>query len=213
MTDLAPEANASDTSHPARLGRFVRVAGSRMQERDGLLSSAIARAKQGDTSALHFIYVRYADDVYGFVNSIVRNHHEAEDITQNLFAKLMRVIGKYEQREVPFSAWILRVARNAALDHMRARRQIPFEEVRTSDEGHEQVGFERSLSLRAALDRLPGDQREVLILRHIAGLTPLEIAEVLGKTESSIHGLHHRGRVALQAALRELEAAPVTAVA
>jgi RNA polymerase sigma-70 factor, ECF subfamily len=213
MTDLAPEAKASDSSRPARMGRFVRVADPMADERDGMLGSAIARAKQGDTSALHFLYVRYADDVYGFVNSIVRDHHEAEDITQNLFAKLMRIIGKYEQREVPFSAWILRVARNAALDHMRARRQIPFEEVRTTDEGHEQVGFERFQSLRTALDRLPGDQREVLILRHIAGLTPPEIADVLGKTESSIHGLHHRGRGALQAALRELEAAPVTAVA
>jgi RNA polymerase sigma-70 factor, ECF subfamily len=213
MTDLAPEAKASDSSRPARMGRFVRVADPMADERDGMLSSAIARAKEGDTNALHFLYVRYADDVYGFVNSIVRDHHEAEDITQNLFAKLMRIIGKYEQREVPFSAWILRVARNAALDHMRARRQIPFEEVRTTDEGHEQVGFERFQSLRTALDRLPGDQREVLILRHIAGLTPPEIADVLGKTESSIHGLHHRGRGALQAALRELEAAPVTAVA
>ena len=213
MTDLAPEANTSGTAGPARMGRFIRVSDPQSDRSDGLLSSAIARAKQGDTSALHFIYVRYADDVYGFVNSIVRDHHEAEDITQNLFAKLMRIIGKYEQREVPFSAWILRVARNAALDHMRARRQIPFEEVRTSDEGHEQVGFERFQSIRTALDRLPEDQREVLILRHIAGLTPPEIAEALGKTESSIHGLHHRGRGALQAALRELEAAPVTAVA
>jgi RNA polymerase sigma-70 factor, ECF subfamily len=213
MTDLAPGAKASDTSRPARMGRFVRVADPMADERDGMLGSAIARAKQGDTSALHFLYIRYADDVYGFVNSIVRDHHEAEDITQNLFAKLMRIIGKYEQREVPFSAWILRVARNAALDHMRARRQIPFEEVRTTDEGHEQIGFERFQSLRTALDRLPDDQREVLILRHIAGLTPPEIADVLGKTESSIHGLHHRGRGALQAALRELEAAPVTAVA
>jgi RNA polymerase sigma-70 factor (ECF subfamily) len=213
MTDLAPEAKTSGTSSPARTGRFIRVADPKADERNGLLGSAIARAKQGDTNALHFIYVQYADDVYGFVNSIVRDHHEAEDITQNLFAKLMRIIGKYEQREVPFSAWILRVARNAALDHMRARRQIPFEEVRTSDEGHDQVGFERFQSIRMALDRLPGDQREVLILRHIAGLTPPEIADVLDKTESSIHGLHHRGRGALQAALRELEAAPVTAVA
>ena len=213
MTDPAQEALASGTSGPARMGRFIRVADPQADDCDGLLSSAIARAKQGDTNALHFIYIRYADDVYGFVNSIVRDHHEAEDITQNLFAKLMRIIGKYEQREVPFSAWILRVARNAALDHMRSRRQIPFEEVRTSDEGHDQVGFERFQSLRTALDRLPEDQREVLILRHIAGLTPPEIADVLGKTESSIHGLHHRGRGALQAALRELEAAPVTAVA
>jgi RNA polymerase sigma-70 factor (ECF subfamily) len=213
MTDLAPEATCSGTSGPARMGRFIRVADPKASQRDELLAGAVARAKQGDSSALHFLYLRYADDVYGFVNSIVRDHHEAEDITQNLFAKLMRIIGKYEQREVPFSAWILRVARNAALDHMRARRQIPFEEVRTTDEGHDQVGFERSQSIRSALERLPADQREVLILRHIAGLTPPEIADLLGKTESSIHGLHHRGRGALQAALRELEAAPVTAVA
>jgi len=213
MTELAPEASASGTGGPSRMGRFIRVSDPGSADRDGLLSSAIARAKQGDQSALHFLYVRYADDVYGFINSIVRDHHEAEDITQNVFAKLMRIIGKYEQREVPFSAWILRVARNAALDHMRARRQIPFEEVRTTDEGHEQVSFERFQSIRTALDLLPADQREVLILRHIAGLTPGEIADVLGKTESSIHGLHHRGRGALQVALRELEAAPVTAVA
>jgi RNA polymerase sigma-70 factor (ECF subfamily) len=212
LTDLAREANASDTTSPARLGRFIRVADATAGE-GGLLMNAIARAKEGDANALHFLYVRYADDVYGFVNSIVRDHHEAEDITQNVFAKLLRIIGKYEQRDVPFSAWILRVARNAALDHMRARRQIPFEEVRTTDEGDDQVGFERFQCLRAALERLPGDQREVLILRHISGLTPAEIAKVLGKTESSIHGLHHRGRGALQAALRELEAVPVTAVA
>jgi RNA polymerase sigma-70 factor (ECF subfamily) len=132
-------------------------------------------------------------------------------VTQNIFGKLMTAIQRYEQREVPFAAWILRVARNAALDHMRARRQIPVEEVRVDDEGHEQTGFERSQCLRTALERLPEDQREVLVLRHVAGLTPGEIAKRLGKTEGSIHGLHHRGRGALQAALRELDAAPVIA--
>ena len=172
---------------------------------------AVVALKQGDRSALHFLYVRYADDVCGFVRSIVRDEHEAEDITHNVFAKLITAIHRYEPREVPFAAWILRVARNAALDHLRARRQIPFEEVRTTDEGHEQVGFDRSQSLREAFHRLPQDQREVLVLRHIAGLSPSEIAERIGKTESSVHGLHHRGRGALQAALRELEAAPVIA--
>src|SRR6188508_2940670 len=124
---------------------------------DGLLSNAIARAKQGDMDALHYLYVRYADDVYGFVNSIVRDSHAAEDVTQNIFGRLTKAIQRYEEREVPFAAWLLRVARNAALDHMRARRQIPVEEVRIDDEGHEQVGFERSQCLRAALARLPED--------------------------------------------------------
>jgi RNA polymerase sigma-70 factor, ECF subfamily len=196
----------------SRTGRFIRVANSRSTT-DELLDSAIARAKQGDIDALHYLYVRYADDVYGFVNSIVRDAHAAEDITQNVFGKLMNGIQRYEQRAVPFSAWILRVGRNAALDHMRARRQIPVEEVRVDDDGHEQVGFERSQCLRDALKRLPEDQREVLVLRHVAGLSPGEIAHRLGKTEGSIHGLHHRGRAALQHALRELEAAPVIATA
>jgi RNA polymerase sigma-70 factor, ECF subfamily len=178
-----------------------------------LVYRAVARLKEGDKSALHFLYVRYADDVCGYVRSIVKDSFEAEDITQNVFAKLLGAIHKYEQREVPFTAWILRVARNVALDHMRARRQIPFEEVRATDDGHEQIGFDRSQCLREALSRLPQDQREVLVLRHIAGLSPTEIARRLGKTEGAIHGLHHRGRGALQAALRELEAAPVVAAA
>jgi RNA polymerase sigma-70 factor, ECF subfamily len=75
------------------------------------------------------------------------------------------------------------------------------------------VSSERLESLRTALDRLPEDQREVLILRHVAGLTPGDIADALDRTESSVRGLHHRGRVALKAALRELGAAPVTAAA
>jgi RNA polymerase sigma-70 factor (ECF subfamily) len=180
---------------------------------DALIYKAVASAKEGDMSALRFLYVRFADDVCGYVRSIVGDTHEAEDITQNVFAKLMTAIQKYERRQAPFAAWILRVARNMALDHIRARRQIPFEEVRTSDEGHEQIGFDRAQSLREALERLTEEQREVLILRHVAGFSPSEIAEQLDKSEGSIHGLHHRGRGALQAALLELEAAPIVATA
>ena len=125
----------------------------------------------------------------------------------------MRAIQKYEEREVPFAAWILRVARNAALDHVRSRRQIPVEEVWISEDGHEQTSFEYTHALKAALADLPESQREVLVLRHIGGLSPNEIAERLGKTEASIQGLHHRGRAALKVSLRELGVAPVTAVA
>jgi RNA polymerase sigma-70 factor (ECF subfamily) len=180
---------------------------------DGRLGLAIAGAQAGDMNALHYLYVRYADDVYGYVNSIVRDPHEAEDITQDVFVKLMSAIKKYEQRAVPFAGWLLRVARNAALDHLRARRQIPCDEVRVNDPGYEQTGSDRLRSLRLAFDRLPEEQREVMVLRHIAGLTPREIAEVLDKTESSIHGLHHRARGTVKDALSDLGAAPVTALA
>jgi RNA polymerase sigma-70 factor, ECF subfamily len=173
-----------------------------------LVTNAVARAKAGDTSAIHFLYVRFADDVFRYVRSIVHDEPEAEDITQNVFAKLGTAIQKYEPRQVPFTAWILRVARNAALDHLRARRQIPVENVRTQEAMDRELGAERAHALRDALSRLPPEQREVLVLRHLVGLSPVEIAERLGKTEGSIHGLHHRGRSALQVALREMEAGP-----
>jgi len=174
---------------------------------------AVELAKAGDPEGLHFLYVRYAPDVQRYVASFVQDHHEAEDITQNVFAKLMSAIGKYEQRDVPFTAWILRVARNAALDHMRAKRAIPTEEVRIADLGQAQVGHNRNRALRAALEELPIEQREVLVLRHITGLSPVEIATTLDKSESAVHGLHHRGRRALKASLVELGAAPVVASA
>jgi RNA polymerase sigma-70 factor (ECF subfamily) len=176
-----------------------------------LTQDAVARAKAGDSEGLHYLYVRYSDDVRRYVASFVRDHHEAEDITQNVFAKLMKAIQRYQQQEVPFDAWILRVARNAALDHLRAKRAIPTEEVRVADAGYAEVGHERGHALREALEQLPEDQREVLVLRHIVGLSPVEIAGALNRSESSVHGLHHRGRRSLRASLRQLGAAPVVA--
>ena len=179
--------------------------------RDPLVRRAILRAKEGDRDALRFLYVRYADNIYGYVRSIVHDEHEAEDITQHLFSKLTFALSRYEPRSVPFSAWILRVARNLALDHMRALRAIPCEEVRPVDAVADDFSFERSRALQDALDALPRAQRQVLILRHVAGMTPVEIARSLGKTENAIHGLHHRGRRTLQRELSELGARPVTA--
>ena len=99
------------------------------------VSQAVKRAQQGDREAMGFLYARYADNVYGYVRSIVHDSHEAEDVTQQVFAKLIRVIGKYEEREVPFFAWVLRVARNLAVDHLRRQRLVPVEELRMSDAG------------------------------------------------------------------------------
>jgi RNA polymerase sigma-70 factor (ECF subfamily) len=174
-----------------------------------LLRQAIRRAKGGEGEGIHFLYVRFHDDVQRYVNSLVRDYHEAEDITQNVFAKLMTAIKKYEERAVPFTAWIMRVARNAALDHLRARRAVPTETVRVSEEAEADSGVERGIDIREALEDLPVDQREVLVLRHVVGLSPVEIAGTLEKTESSVHGLHHRGRRALQGALESRDAAPV----
>ena len=174
-----------------------------------LVTQAVARAKEGDREAVRFLYLQYADNVYGYVRSIVRDEYEAEDVTQHVFAKLITVIAKYEERDVSFSAWILRVARNVAVEHMRRRRAIPCEEVRELfREEDDDLTRTRALSLRDALAALPDEQREVIVLRHVVGLSPGEIAGRLGRTEPSVHGLHHRGRGTLRTALSEMQCAP-----
>jgi RNA polymerase sigma-70 factor (ECF subfamily) len=196
----------------ARSAALHGAAGRDALATSALVSRAVKRAQQGDREALGFLYARYADNVCGYVRSIVHDQHEAEDITQHVFAKLIHVIGKYEERDVPFFAWILRVSRNVAVDHIRRQRAIPVEEVRAVDEcGSGPADRERMNDLREALAKLPPDQREVLVLRHIAGLSPTEIAQHTGRSEGSVHGLHHRGRRALTAELRSRGAAPATA--
>ncbi len=174
-----------------------------------LVAAAVEGAKQGDREALHFLYVRYADEVQRYVSSFVRDQHEAEDITQCVFLKLMSVIDRYEPRQVPFAAWLRRVTRNVALDHLRGRRATPFEEIQLSDHGQGWLRQEHGSALLAALDTLPDEQREVVIMRHVVGMSPGEIAEAMGRSESSVHGLHHRGRLGLQAELANAGARPL----
>jgi RNA polymerase sigma-70 factor, ECF subfamily len=172
-------------------------------DRDDQVAAAVMSAKEGDRDAFRYLYLRYARDVYRYVLSIVRHPHEAEDVTQQVFTKLLTVIGSYEQLEVPFSAWILRIARNLAVDHLRSsRRMVPCEEVRAEGDSAEYSTPDLVSSLREALASLPADQGQVVALRHIVGLSPSDIAVRLGKSEASVHGLHHRGRQALRQALR-----------
>lgn len=204
MRELASSRSEFDSAGPA-----LRAGEGNNDSR--IVKAAIASAQAGNAHALRFLYLRHADEILCFVKSLVKDHHEAEDITQNVFIKLMRVIGKYEPREVPFSAWIRKVARNVALDHLRARRLTLFEDIQVAEDDRRQVSRERNQDLCEALTQLTEDQREVLILRHIVGLSPTEIAKLLGKNENAIHALHHRGRLSLQSALTELGAAPVVA--
>ena len=170
---------------------------------------AVARAKEGDRDALRYLYVVYSHNIYGYVRSIVHDEHEAEDVTQHVFAKLMTAIVKYDDRGVPFFAWLLRLARNLAIDHLRANRLLPTDEVIDPNATYAN-DLDQIETVRAALATLPEEQREVVMLRHIVGLTPGEIADRMGRSESSIHGLHHRGRRALQQELVRLESTPVT---
>jgi RNA polymerase sigma-70 factor (ECF subfamily) len=179
-------------------------------DRDPRIAQAVARAQAGDNAAIRFLYLQYKDNVYGYVLSFVRDQHEAEDVTQHVFLKLMAVIHKYQPREVPFTSWLLRVARNVALDHLRQRRMIPCEEVYELSHEVDDSGRDRRWGLEQALEALPEEQRNVVVLRHLVGLTPGEIATRMGRSEASIHGLHHRARKAMKRELAEVECAPTT---
>jgi RNA polymerase sigma-70 factor, ECF subfamily len=182
------------------------------EEQDSeMVRAYIGQAQAGSRGAMQFLYIRYAPAVSRYVRRITHDDHEAEDITHDVFAKLLTAIDKYEPREVPFAAWVMRVARNAAIDHLRTRHSVPCEEIRIQTEDRERMRRERQRDLEQALQQLPAEQRHVFVLRHIVGLSPLEIASLLGKTESSIHGLQHRGRVNMQSSLRQLGATPVVA--
>ena len=175
-----------------------------------MVSMAVARGKEGDREAIRFLYVRYSHNIYGYVRSIVHDEHEAEDITQHVFAKLMTVLVKYDERGVPFFAWLLRLAHNAAhRPPARAPRDAGRGGLRRRRARADDATIDRSHLLHEALAALPDEQRSVVVLRHVVGLTPGEIAIGLGRTESSIHGLHHRGRRALQAELASRDSAPV----
>lgn len=186
------------------------------EQRPGEVARAVARAKQGDRAAIRFLYLRYAGNVYGYARSIVRNDYDAEDVVQQVFTRMLTAIQNYEQRSVPFSAWLLRITHNMAIDYLRRRTPICEEPEKAVVEEPRMDSFEAGQlrdALRDALAELPELQREIVVLRHLGGLSPREIADRLGRSEDSVHGLHHRARRALKLALAEAGATPMTVAA
>jgi RNA polymerase sigma-70 factor (ECF subfamily) len=194
---------------PETIGFTSRTALDDSPEQRAKTCLAVALAKEGDPQALRFLYVSYAHNVYGYVRSIVRDDHEAEDVTQHVFAKLMTALVKYDDRGLPFIAWLLRLSRNLAIDHIRANRSTPVESVLDASSSCG-ADLDRTQMVKDALATLPDEQREVVFLRHVVGLTPGEFADRMGRSEGSINGLHHRGRRALQLELRRVDSAPFT---
>jgi RNA polymerase sigma-70 factor (ECF subfamily) len=182
-------------------------------DRDPAIARAVARAQAGDMEAIRFLYLRYRNNIYGYVLSMLRDPHDAEDVTQHVFLKLISAIGRYQAREVPFTSWILRVARNAAVDHLRQRRAVPCEEVFGPTRRFDDAGRDRRWGLEQALLALSEDERGVVMMRHLVGLSPSEIADRMGRSEASIHGLHHRARRVLKRELANIECAPTAKAA
>jgi RNA polymerase sigma-70 factor, ECF subfamily len=170
---------------------------------------AIARVvDDGDREALQDLYLRYSGPVYCHVRAVIRDEHEAQDVTQLVFLKLIAALRGYDPGRGPFRPWLLRVARNLAIDEARRRHAVPAEDL--PDAPSDETSRQRATALYDALAELSADQREVLLLRQLVGLLPAEIAERMERTEGSVHALHHRARAAMRVSLVHLDAAPST---
>lgn len=174
------------------------------------LRRTVRRAQAGDPEAFHRLYLMYAPMVHTAALRVVRDPHEAEDVTQQVFARLMTGIGQYQERSQPFTHWLARVARNAAVDHVRRRRPVPVEDAGVHLEAPPTATPDVLDSLKAALRTLPEEQRRVLLMRHLVGLSPDEIAAQTGRTTASVNGLHFRARRQLRQELTGLGLAPAT---
>jgi RNA polymerase sigma-70 factor, ECF subfamily len=171
---------------------------------------AIGRARRGDRDALSYVYRQYAPGVFAYVRRMLRNDYDAQDVTQQVFVKLATSLDKYDPQRADFSAWVLRMAHNAAVDHLRKHRLTlltdPVEVPPEVDEPDPDNGR----SLREAFGALSGAQRDVLLLREVVGLTPREVAKRLGKTQAAVNTCHHRARLAAVRSLISLESTPAT---
>jgi RNA polymerase sigma-70 factor (ECF subfamily) len=166
----------------------------------------VDRARSGDQQALADLYDWYMPRVYRYAVARVGNTVEAEDLTEEIFLKMLGAIGDFRWRDVPFSSWIFRIAHNHVATHFRRAAQrggalaaITEEMV---DGRHDlAAAVEERITLeevRRATEQLPDAQREVIALRFAVGLSIADTAKALGKREGNVKALQHKAVARLQ---------------
>jgi RNA polymerase sigma-70 factor, ECF subfamily len=165
----------------------------------------VERAQKGDRDALEELYLMHFDRIYSYLHLSVGNRHDAEDLTNQTFVKMIESIGRFRWRTVPISAWLFRIAHNLAMDHFRAgRRWQPEEEPPEPPGAVERSAEEAAMhslgrrSMLEMIEELSPDQQQVLTLKFVFGFANADIATILGKTEGAVKSLQHRALAALQ---------------
>ncbi|MGN0813051.1 MAG: RNA polymerase sigma factor [Candidatus Coproplasma sp.] len=144
------------------------------------------------------IYEKYRNKVFGYALSKVRNSTEAEDIVQTVFLKVFRNLGTYDKSKASLSTWIYTITRNTVYDYISKARV--HEELAVAENMSEQTEtadecIEKKESLKAlvtALEKLPTDERDVIILIYYHGKSKKETAEILGLTYGQLRYIHDR---------------------
>jgi RNA polymerase sigma-70 factor (ECF subfamily) len=178
-------------------------------------SDLVARAAAGDGSAFHMLVERHRAMVYRVAYQFAGNHHDAEDIAQDVFIKVFRSLDRFRY-DAQLTSWLYRIVMNACIDHRR--RHAPAGWAPFTDEaelkmlnapeegpGPEETAYGLQLGevLEAEIARLPPGQRLVFTMRHHEGLKLSEIADALGLAEGTVkrqlHAAVHRLRAILSA--------------
>ena len=167
----------------------------------------VTRAVQRDSEAFGQLYEQSLQRIYRYVFYRVNSVSEAEDLTEQVFLKAWEAIDRYEQRGVPFLAWLYRLAHNLVVDHYRAQRQlVPLDDVRETEESSEDIeaSVEAQLDaeeLRLALRCLSPEHQQLITLRFVEGLSHAEVAQIVGKSEGATRVVQYRALQALARAL------------
>lgn len=170
----------------------------------------VARAKS-DPQAFGELYERYVDKIYNYIYYRVSDSAEAEDLTARTFFQALAKLDSYEERGLPFSAWLYRIAHNLVANWHRQRsrrRHVALDdlELPTLHDGNpsrvaEQM--ETRNELLAAIQNLAEDRQQLLILKYVNRLSNAEIGVIMNRSESSIKSLYHRTLQSLRKDFKE----------
>lgn len=166
-------------------------------------SQWVAQAKSGDKEAVSALYAAYAQSIFQYVSFRVDSRMTAEDLTAEVFLRMVRGISTFEDRGLPFGAWLFRIAGNLIIEHFRQDRRFTLTVLSDDERGDDSESFKRveieedHQRLLAALGALPQEYQDVLILRFMQSLSHSEVAAILGKSDIAVRSIQHRALKAL----------------
>jgi RNA polymerase sigma-70 factor (ECF subfamily) len=173
----------------------------------------LQQAMTGDSDAFGQLYERYVGRIYNYIYYRTGNQHDAEDLTARVFYRAMHHIENYQDRGLPFSAWLYRIAHNLVANWHRdnsRRPEIPLEDglwVHHPGDPPEAslLQSEERDRLLCVIHELPSERQQLLILKFVDHLSNAEIGEIMGRTEGAIKSLYHRTLLSLRDELMLLE--------